>query len=64
MDTLFGLAALLIATLLAGAFAFTVHWLFLHAAFFLMRPAVAAKSALASRPAARVNDASTQRVAA
>jgi hypothetical protein len=64
MDTLFGLAALLIATLLAGAFAFTVHWLFLRAAFALMRPAAAANTALAPRPSARVNDATTQRVAA
>jgi hypothetical protein len=64
MDTLFGLIALAIATTLAGAFAFTIHWLFLHAAFALMRPAAAAKPAPAPHPAPRVNPAAQQRIAA
>ncbi|HYA98071.1 MAG TPA: hypothetical protein VEH49_08250 [Methylomirabilota bacterium] len=66
MDTIFRLLALFIATALAGAFAFTLHWIFLRAAFALMRPAAAARPApvLAPRPAARLRPASTQRIAA
>ncbi len=64
MDTLFGLIALAIATTLAGAFAFTIHWLFLRAAFAVMRPSAVAKPAPAPRPAPRVNPAARQRMAA
>jgi len=64
MDSIFALIALLIATALAGAFAFTIHWLFLRAAFALIRPAAAAKPAPPPHFASRVNPASTRRIAA
>jgi hypothetical protein len=60
MDAIFGLIALAIATTLAGAFAFTIHWLFLRAAFAVMRPAPAP----APRLAPRVNPAAPQCIAA
>lgn len=64
MDTIFGLVALLIATALAGAFAFTIHWLFLYVAFALMKPAAAARPAPASQPAPRADTPVTRRMAA
>jgi len=63
MDTLFGLIALAIATTLAGTFAFTIYWLFLRAAFAVMRPSAAAKPAPVPHPAPRVNRAAPQRIA-
>ena len=64
MNPMIEFAALLLTTLAAGVLALALHWVFLHAAFVLMRPAGAVRPVLAPRPVARVNPASAKRIAA
>jgi hypothetical protein len=64
MNPMIEFAALLLTTIAAGVLALALHWLFLRAAFVLMRPAGEGRSVLASRSAARVNPASAKRIAA
>jgi len=51
MNTMLDFATLLLFTAVAGALALALHWMLLRAAFRLMRPAGASRTAAANVPA-------------